>query len=77
MLRHPALHVHRVIVGGDQTQPVAEDFIDLHWANAWLRPERTDSVLDLLSRGTGITPLTGYDVDLDGPFGDADPSVYL
>lgn len=77
ILQHPALYVHRVIVGGERRSPVVEDFVDLHWNNAWLRPERTGPVLDLLAGGRGITPLTGYDVDLNGPFGDSDPSVYL
>lgn len=77
ILQHPALHVHRVIVGGNRTDPVVEDFVDLHWNNSWLRPEQAGPVLDLLAEGRGVTPLTGYDVDLAGPFGDSDPSVYL
>lgn len=78
LLRHPALHVHRVIAGSSETHPaVREDFVDLHGDGGWLRPDRTRPVLDLLSAGRGTTPLTGYDVDLNGPFGDADPSVYM
>lgn len=77
LLQHPALEVHRLIVVGGRPHTDIEDFIDLHWGGAWLKPRQSRRVLDLLAQGTGTTPLTGYDVDLDGPFGDADPSVYF
>jgi hypothetical protein len=77
MLRHPALHIHRLIVRGGETPSLPEDFVDLHWESSWLRPLHSRPVLDLLSSGRGTTPLTGYDVDLNGPFGDGDPSAYL
>jgi hypothetical protein len=77
LLHHPALHVHRMIVGGGQTRWDLEDFVDLYWDGSWLRPEQSRPVLDLLSGRRRTTPLTGYDVDLSGPFGDADPSVYV
>ncbi|MGW9031152.1 hypothetical protein ACWGQ5_45335 [Streptomyces sp. NPDC055722] len=53
-----------------------EDFVDLHRDGSWMRPELTESVLELLSRARSTTPLSGY-VDLEGPFADADPSFYL
>lgn len=77
MLRHPALFVHRLIVRGDGPPEDLEDFVDLHGDGSWLRPAQSQGVLDLINGGRRITPLTGYDVDLNGPFGDADPSVYL
>lgn len=77
LLRHPALHVHRLIMGGTQTHVDAEDFVDLRWDGSWLNPQRAGQALELLSQGRRTTPLTGYDVDLNGPFGDADPSVYV
>lgn len=77
LLRHPALYVHRMIVGGGQTRVDFADFVDLHREGSWLRPDRSQPVLELLSGRRRTTPLTGYDVDLDGPFGDADPSVHM
>ena len=77
LLQHPLLHIHRLIVDGNQTHVPVDDLIDLHKRGSWLRPKPTRPVLDLLTSGKRTTPLTGYDVDLDGPFGDSDPSIYL
>jgi hypothetical protein len=76
LLNHPALHIHRLIVSGDQEHEGIEDFVDLHQDGAWMRPELSDPVWDLLSRARSTTPLSGY-VDLEGPFADTDPSFYL
>lgn len=76
LLNHRAVHIHRLIISGEQTHPGIEDFVDLHRDGSWMRPELTESVLELLSRATSTTPLSGY-ADLEGPFADADPSFYL
>ena len=77
LLHHPGLRIHRLIVDGDQTRTGVEDLLDVHQRGTWQREQQSQPVLELLSAGRRTTPLTGYDVDLDGPFGDADPSVYL
>lgn len=76
LLSHPALHIHRLIIGGEQEYAGIEDFVDVQGNGSWGKPELTDPVLELLSRATSTTPLSGY-VDLEGPFADSDPSFYL
>jgi hypothetical protein len=72
----PALRprVHRLIVRGAERSLGVVDGIALRRDRTWSDPD-TAAALEVLARGT--TPLTGYDLDLDGPFGDADPSSYL
>ncbi|GHJ36733.1 hypothetical protein [Streptomyces sp. TS71-3] len=77
LLKNPALRIHRLIVDGEQRRAAVEDFLDLRRRGSWLWPDRTRAMIDLLATGRGTTPLTGYDLNLDGPFGDADPSVYI
>jgi len=70
--------VHRLIVrGGQRTVAATVDGIELQVTGAWAHPDAAQAALAIVHRAGGTTPLTGYDVDLDGPFGDADPSVYL
>jgi hypothetical protein len=76
LLNHPALHIHRLIISGDQTEVGVEDFVDMHRDGSWTRPELAVPVVELLSRARSTTPLSGY-VDLEGPFADTDPSFYL
>lgn len=77
LLQYPALRIHRLIVDGDKPQAVIDDLFDLHWHGSWLQPHEARAALNLVSAGRRTTPLTTYDVQLDGPFGDADPSVYI
>jgi hypothetical protein len=77
LLHRPALRIHRLIVDGGLHQTTVEDLFDLRNDGSWLWPERSRTALELLSGGRRTTPLTGYDVDVDGPFGDTDPSVYI
>jgi hypothetical protein len=69
--------VHRLIVGGAQRSVDAVDGIELQVSGTWSHPGAASAALSLVRRTGATTPLTGYDVDLDGPFGDTDPSVYL
>jgi hypothetical protein len=66
--------VHRLIAGGAGRSLGVVDGIALRRHGSWSDPDAA-AALEVLARGA--TPLTGYDLDLDGPFGDADPSSYL
>jgi hypothetical protein len=69
--------VHRLIVAGSQRRVEVADGMQLRLNDTWSRPDAAATALGILGRASAITPLTDYDIDLDGPFGDADPSVYL
>ena len=69
--------VHRLIVGGGLHSVGVVDGIQLQVNGTWADPEEASAALGIVHRVGATTPLTGYDVDMDGPFGDADPSVYL
>ncbi len=69
--------VHRLIVGGGQRSVETVDGIDLLTGGTWTDPDAAAATLRLVRQAGATTPLTGYDIDMDGPFGDADPSVYL
>ncbi|MGW2819432.1 hypothetical protein ACWC24_00250 [Streptomyces sp. NPDC001443] len=73
----PAHRIHRLILGGDQTRAPIPDMVELLKNGDWTDQHRAELVLRTIEATGTTTPLTGYDVDLDGPFGDADPSVYL
>ncbi|NJQ01867.1 hypothetical protein [Streptomyces zingiberis] len=68
--------VHRIIVQGDQPSVGIPDMVAVREEGAWSLPAAADA-LALLDRDGATTPLSRYDVNLDGPFGDADPSVHL
>jgi hypothetical protein len=69
--------IHRLIVGGGQRSVGMVDGIELQVSGTWSNAGAALAALGLVHRAGATTPLTGYDVDLDGPFGDTDPSVYL
>jgi hypothetical protein len=69
--------VHRLIVPGGTHSVVPVDGIELQVDGAWAHPDAARAALGVVRRAGATTPLTGYDIDIDGPFGDADPSVYL
>jgi hypothetical protein len=69
--------IHRLIVPGDRPSVVPVDGIELQVNGAWADPDAALAALDIVRRAGATTPVIGYDIDLDGPFGDADPSVYL
>ena len=69
--------VHRLIVTGGQRSVGAVDGIELLTSKTWSDPDAAAAAQRLVRQAGATTPLTGYDIDMDGPFGDADPSVYL
>jgi hypothetical protein len=68
--------VHRLIVDGGPNTVKPVDGIETQIKGRWEHPEAAAAALHFV-QGGGTTPLTSYDIDRDGPFGDADPSVYL
>ena len=69
--------IHRLIVPGDRPSVVPVDGIELQVNDAWTDPDAALAALSIVHRAGATTPLIGYDMNLDGPFGDTDPSVYL
>lgn len=69
--------VHRLIVGGGQRNLGVVDGITVRRRGAWSHPDTAETALETIGHGGATTPLTGYDLNFDGPFGDADPSFYL
>jgi|HubBroStandDraft_3_1064219.scaffolds.fasta_scaffold239506_1 hypothetical protein len=61
--------VHRAIVAGTRHSVDVVDGFELQVNGAWPYNGAVAGALGLIRRA-GATPLTGYDVDLDGPFGD-------
>jgi len=78
MLLRPSArpHVHLLIVSGAQRNVGIVDGIELRRSGTWTQPDTADIALGLLRRPGATTPLH-YELAMDGPFGDADPSVYL
>ncbi|MFI6286568.1 hypothetical protein ACIBCM_17750 [Streptomyces sp. NPDC051018] len=77
LLAGPAPRIHRVIIHGDQAGPPVPDMVELQENGHWSGRENADLVLQMLATVGATTPMTGYDVDLDGPFSDGDPSVHM
>ncbi|MFJ3770221.1 hypothetical protein ACIPX0_00815 [Streptomyces sp. NPDC090075] len=73
----PTPRIHRLILGGDQSSAPIPDMVEVLENGDWTDHQRAGLALDIIHTVGATTPLTGYDMDLDGPFGDADPSVYM
>ncbi|QQC89484.1 hypothetical protein [Streptomyces alfalfae] len=77
LLSGPSPHVQRLIIGGAESGASVPDMVSVlehgHWSDAELR----EQVLRIVERPGATTPLTVYDVDLDGPYSDVDPSVHM
>jgi hypothetical protein len=69
--------VHRLIIGGSQRNVDAMDGVELRLNDTWSDPDAAAAALAILNAADATTPLTSYDIEIDGPYGDADPSVYL
>jgi hypothetical protein len=68
--------VHRLIAGRLPRSVSSVDGIEAQADGRWEHPHAATAILSLLQTGA-TTPLTSYDIEWDGPFGDADPSIYL
>lgn len=68
--------VHRLIVASSQRSVGDMDSVELQINGRWSDPDAAAAVLAMRD-GDSTTPLTSYDIEIDGPYGDADPSVYL
>ncbi|MFF4898366.1 hypothetical protein [Streptomyces sp. NPDC001068] len=73
----PAPRIHRLILNGSQSSAPIPDMVEVLDNGDWTDRQRAGLALDIIRTVGATTPLTGYDMDLDGPFGDADPSVYM
>jgi len=72
----PTPRVHRVIAGRTPHSVSPVDGIQAQVNGRWANPQAAAAALSLLQAGA-TTPLISYDIERDGPFGDADPSIYL
>ncbi|MHA5053360.1 hypothetical protein [Streptomyces sp. SD15] len=72
-----APRIHRLILRGDQSGPPIPDMVELLRNGDWTDRHQAGMALHTVDTDGATTPLTGYDMDLDGPFGDADPSIYM
>ena len=68
--------VHRVIAGRTSRSVGSVDGIETQVNQRWEHPHAVTAILSLIQAGA-TTPLISYDIERDGPFGDADPSIYL
>lgn len=69
--------IHRLIISAGQRTAPVPDGIAVRRLGDWSEPDDAAAALEIIGQGRATTPLTGYDLSLDGPFGDADPSCYL
>ncbi|MGW0787583.1 hypothetical protein ACWD04_04865 [Streptomyces sp. NPDC002911] len=77
MLSAPTSAVHRLIIRGDHPEPPPPDMVAVLENGQWSEAEQAEAALRIIATGGATTPLTGYDVDLSGPFSDSDPSVHM
>ncbi|WP_371538093.1 hypothetical protein OG210_20375 [Streptomyces sp. NBC_00466] len=77
LLSAPTSQVHRLIIPGDQTSVPVPDMVDLLEDSQWCDPQNADLTLRTVGATGATTPLTSYDVDLQGPFSDGDPSIHM
>jgi hypothetical protein len=68
--------VHRLIAGRLPHSVSSVDGIEAQVEGRWEHPHAATAILSLIQVGA-TTPLISYDIERDGPFGDADPSIYL
>ena len=72
-----APRIHRLILRGDEARAPLPDMVELLKNGDWTDARRAGLALRSVNTNGATTPLTGYDTNLDGPFGDADPSIYM
>lgn len=77
LLASPTPSVHRLIIRGDQPVAPPADRLELLENGRWTDTTGSQAILRLIGTTGTTTPLTGYDIDLAGPFSDGDPSVHM
>ncbi|MGV9878306.1 hypothetical protein [Streptomyces sp. NPDC003006] len=77
LLAAPSPDVQRLIIAGAESGASVPDMVDVLENSQWSEPQRSEQVLRTIASPGATTPLTVYDVNLDGPFSDADPSVHM
>ncbi|MFD5870517.1 hypothetical protein [Streptomyces sp. NPDC060322] len=77
LLSAPTPAVHRLIIRGDNPEPPLPDRVVVLDDGQWSDAEQAEAALNIIATAGMTTPLTGYDVDLSGPFSDSDPSVHM
>ncbi|MFC9124518.1 hypothetical protein ACFTXO_32645 [Streptomyces sp. NPDC057067] len=77
LLSAPVPAVHRLIIPGDRPEPPLPDMVAVLENGQWSDADQAESALRVIGTTGLTTPLTGYDVDLSGPFSDSDPSVNM
>ncbi|MGW3657533.1 hypothetical protein ACWD6R_18365 [Streptomyces sp. NPDC005151] len=77
LLPAPAPRIHRLIIRGDRPETPPADMVAVLKDGQWSNAEQAAAALQRIGTIGSTTPLTGYDVDLSGPFSDSDPSVHM
>ncbi|MBT2493863.1 hypothetical protein J7E96_36300 [Streptomyces sp. ISL-96] len=77
LLSGSAPRVHRLITTSDQSVAPLADMVELLENGQWSGPQNVDLALCTIDATGATTPLTNYDVGLEGPFSDGDPSVHM
>ncbi|WP_447037692.1 hypothetical protein [Streptomyces sp. DSM 118878] len=77
LLSAPSPRVERLIIDGAESGASVPDMVSVLEHGQWSDTELRDRVLRIVESPGATTPLTIYDVDLDGPFSDVDPSVHM
>jgi hypothetical protein len=68
--------IHRLIAARVPRSVSSMDGIEAQVDGRWEHPHAATAILSLIQTDA-TTPLISYDIQRDGPFGDADPSIYL
>ncbi|MFE2018567.1 hypothetical protein ACFW9O_11075 [Streptomyces sp. NPDC059499] len=77
LLSSPAPQIHRLIIRGDEPGPPMPDMVAVLENGQWSDAEQAESALRIIGAAGMTTPLTGYDINLSGPFSDSDPSIHM
>lgn len=78
LLSAPPPRMQRLIIDGAGPGAPIPDMVDvLEEHGQWCDPLLTERILRIVGSPGVTTPLTNYDMDLDGPFSDSDPSIHL
>lgn len=77
LLSSPVPAIHRLIIRGNRPEHPLPDMVVVLEDGQWSDAGQGESALHVIGTPGMTTPLTGYDVNLSGPFSDSDPSVHM